>query len=79
MTTLKQAQTVFSRLEMQFKDHPLFSGIEIAALQKNGVYTDDLCVRVLVNSPTATHETLHLPREMDGVVIEVRYCVIELH
>jgi hypothetical protein len=79
MTTLKQAETVFSRLEGQLKTHPLFSGIEIAALQKNGVYTDDLCVRVLVNSPTATHETLNLPREIDGVVVEVRYSVIELH
>jgi len=79
MATLKQAETVFGKLERQFKDHPLISGIEIAALQKDGVYTDDLCVRILVNSPAATHETLRLPKEMDGVVIEVRYSVIELH
>lgn len=79
MVTLKQAKTVFSKLEHQFKDHPLISGIEIAALKKDGVYTDELCVRILVNSPTATHETLSLPKEMDGVVIEVRYSVIELH
>ncbi|MBL8500452.1 MAG: hypothetical protein LZF64_01270 [Nitrosomonas sp.] len=79
MTTLNQAEAVFSQLEKQLKDHPLFTGIEIAALRKDGTYTDDLCVRVLVNSPSATHETLNLPKEIDGVVIEVHYSVIELH
>ena len=78
MTNKEQAEKVFATLERQLKGHSLVTGIEIASLQKDGVYTDDLCVRVLVNSQTSTHETLNLPREIDGVVIEVRFSKVEL-
>lgn len=79
METQKQAEAVFMRLEKQLKKHPLFSGIELAALQKDGVYTNELCVRILVNSPNVTHEILNIPKKIDGVVIEIRFSKIELH
>lgn len=79
MTNQKQAEEVFTRLEKQLKSHPKITGLELAALQKDGVYTDDLCVRVLVNSKDATHESLSIPRVIDGVLIEVRFTKIELH
>jgi hypothetical protein len=79
MSNQTQAEAVFARLEHQLKNHPLVSGIELAALQVNGVYTDDLCVRVLVKSAAVTHETLGIPTDIDGIAVEVRFSVIELH
>jgi hypothetical protein len=78
MATLQQAEKVFKNLEHQLLKNPLISGIEIAALRRGDTFTDDLCVRILVNSQKATHETLNVPTEMDGVGIEVRYGVITL-
>lgn len=79
MANLQQAEAVFKRLERQLIKNPLISGLEIAALHHGDVVTDDLCVRILVNSQAVTHESLNIPKEMDGVTIEVRYRVISLH
>lgn len=78
MTNQKEAEKVFARLEKQLEDHPCFTGIELAAMQKDGVYTDDLCVRILVNAQDITHEKLNIPRESSGVVIEVQFVQINL-
>lgn len=79
MSTQAEAQDVFSKIEKKLLGNRLVTGMEIAVLQKDGVYTDDVCVRVLVNSDKATHEQLGIPKEMDGVMIEVRFSVIELY
>jgi hypothetical protein len=79
MTTLQEAQAVFNQLEPRVRNHPAFSGIEIAALEKDGVHTDEPCVRVLVNSVQVTHATLGIPKEMQGVQIQVQFRIIEPH
>jgi hypothetical protein len=79
MATEQKAKEVFSKLEKKLLANKLVTGMEIAVFQKDGVYTDEVCVRILVNSDQVTHEQLGIPKEMDGVVIEVRFSIIELH
>jgi len=60
-------------------DSPFYNGIEIAALKKDGKYTDTLCIRVLTNSKKIKHKDLNIPETIDDIVIVVEYRMINLH
>ena len=65
-------------IDARFRGHPRVSAVELAALQRDGRYTDELCVRIVVNAPDVTHATLNVPETIDDVVIELRFSTIEL-
>jgi len=77
MKDLDKATKVFEAIKAKVEHHKFFSGIEIASLQKDNAYTDDLCVRVLVNEKNIDHKDLNLPQTMEDVPIEVTYRVIK--
>ena len=74
MPSIKEAEDLRQRLERKLSSESFFSGIEIAAYFDGVDYTDEPCVKILVNREGMTLEDLHLPTEMDGIklVIEER-------
>jgi hypothetical protein len=77
MPTLANAEAVRTELEAKLKGKAYFSGIEIAAYQKDGVYTAEPCVRILTNKKGLTLKQLKLPNELNGVKLQAIYSVIE--
>lgn len=71
MENHEKAKSVLSTLKKKLSGNKHFNGIEIAAAKKDGNHTDDVCVRILVNSSSASHETLGVPQKMEGVPIEI--------
>ncbi|SFD05203.1 hypothetical protein [Algibacter pectinivorans] len=71
-----KVKEVFKTIQAQVIDYPNVTGIEIASLKKDGVYTSDLCIRVLVNSENVTIKDLNIPESIDGIAISVTYKTI---
>ncbi|MEP3839138.1 MAG: hypothetical protein ABJM36_15955 [Algibacter sp.] len=76
MKNYEKVKEVFKIIQEQVIDSPNVTGIEIASLKKDGVYTSDLCIRVLVNSKNINHKDLNIPESVEGIVISVTYKTI---
>ncbi|XMO86399.1 hypothetical protein AAFN75_16555 [Algibacter sp. AS12] len=76
MKNYDKVKEVFKTIQAQVIDSTNVTGIEIASLKKDGVYTSDLCIRVLVNSKNVTNKDLNIPESVDGIAISVTYKTI---
>jgi len=71
MSDLKSAEEVLDIVKKKVEQSEFFTGIEIAALRKGDVYTDELCVRVLVNKKNITHSDLEIPTTLKDIPIVI--------
>ena len=74
MPSIKEAEDLRKKLEKKLSKESFFSGIEIAAYFDGVDYTDEPCIKILVNKEGMTLNDVNLPKEMDGIklVLEER-------
>ena len=77
MSNLKTSQEVLETINQKVSQSKYFSGIEIAAYKQGETYTDDVCIRVLVNESSITHEDLNIPHTLKDIPILVEKRIIE--
>lgn len=77
MKGIEKAIQVLDTLKTKIEGKDFFTGIEITSVKKGNIYTNEVCVRVLVNSKEIDHTSIGIPQKIDGVPIEVIYRTIE--
>tara|TARA_R110002020_G_scaffold291433_2_gene506868 strand:+ start:1212 stop:1457 length:246 start_codon:yes stop_codon:yes gene_type:complete len=77
MNNSEKANQVLEEIKSKVEKNEFFSGIEITSINKKEVGTEDVCVRVLVNKKDVTHADMGIPKEKDGIPIEIVNRTIE--
>ncbi|CAL2076569.1 hypothetical protein [Tenacibaculum sp. 190524A02b] len=77
MQNLEIAKEVFTTINQKVIQSKFFTGIEIASYKKGNTYTDELCVRVLVNNPNVTHQQLNIPTSLNNIPIIIETRIIK--
>lgn len=62
---------VVEALVGKLKDNAHCLGVEIGVLKIGDIFTNDICVRVLVDNSNLKLDDLNVEQEIDGVKIEV--------
>jgi len=71
MEKLENARLIVEILASKLKDNAHFLGVEIGVLKIGDVFTNDICVRVLVDSNDLKHDDLKIDQEIDDIKIEL--------